>query len=37
MEARTRATGLEPGAALQVAVAAASDLGRAVEAVDHLR
>lgn len=35
MEARARALGLEPGAALQVAVAAASDLGRAVEAVDH--
>jgi hypothetical protein len=35
MEARTRAAGLEPGAALQVAVAAAGDLGRAVEAVDH--
>lgn len=35
METRARAAGLEPGAALQVAVAAAGDLGRAVDAVDH--
>ncbi len=35
VEARVRAAGLEPGAALQVSVVAASDLGRAVEAVDH--
>jgi DNA-binding PucR family transcriptional regulator len=34
-EARARASGLEPGAPLQVAVATATDLGRAVEAVDH--
>jgi PucR-like helix-turn-helix protein/diguanylate cyclase with GGDEF domain len=34
-ETRARAAGLEPGAPLQVAVAAAGDLGRAVEAVDH--
>jgi DNA-binding PucR family transcriptional regulator len=34
-ETTARAVGLEPGAALQVAVAAAGDLGRAVEAVDH--
>lgn len=35
METRARAAGLEPGATLQVAVAAARDLGRAAEAVDH--
>jgi hypothetical protein len=35
METRARAAGLERGVALQVAVAAAGDLGRAVEAVDH--
>lgn len=35
METRARAAGLGPGAALQVAVAAAGDLGRAADAVDH--
>jgi hypothetical protein len=35
MEARARAAGLEPGVQLQVAVVAASDLGRAAEAVGH--
>jgi hypothetical protein len=35
METRAHAAGLEPGAPLQVAVATASDLGGAAEAVDH--
>lgn len=35
LEARARAAGLEPGVALQVAVIAAGDLGRAAEAVGH--
>jgi hypothetical protein len=34
-ENRARTAGLEPEAALQVAVAAAGDLGRVAEAVDH--
>jgi hypothetical protein len=35
IETRARAAGLEPGTPLQVAVVAASDLGRATEAVGH--
>jgi PucR-like helix-turn-helix protein/diguanylate cyclase with GGDEF domain len=35
IETRARAAGLEPGTAFQIAVVAASDLGRAVEAVSH--
>jgi PucR C-terminal helix-turn-helix domain/GGDEF-like domain len=35
VDARARVAGLEPGVALQVAVATAGDLGRAVEAVSH--
>lgn len=35
LESRASAAGMEPGVQLQVAVVAASDLGRAVEAVGH--
>jgi PucR-like helix-turn-helix protein/diguanylate cyclase with GGDEF domain len=35
IESRVRSAGLEPGTPLQVAVVAATDLGRAIEAVGH--